>query len=527
MRELTLLLAATMVIGLLALFTGATAASPPKPREGAPRVLILDGVINEGGAQGHFEKIIDLDTGFSRLTDVNGPMTTMTGFDGRPWTSANGAVSVIDLPGLLRRARALAFVDRAGWRSGGNAKAAQGSSAIQIRVRGGRADEITVDEDEGSVTIDFDDWRRIGGLTYPFRQTQREATGEVTVLQVEAASLVSAPPPGAFAPPPPDPHGRLLEQAPTEVPFELVHNHIIVKAEVNGRDSRLVFDTGGANYLGPAAAQRLGLTVSGGVNVGGVGEGSIEAGFAPTDDITLGRAQLRHSVVAVGPLPWPTTAPDAPDGLTGHEFLSEVRTTLDYEARTLRFTAFGAPYPKESRKLRTLSDDIGIYVYATLNGHRGIYGVDTGDGGSVTVFKTFAEAHGLMQLPGETVKGGGIGGGYTAKKVRAREFDIAGFKVQDFPVNISLTTTGAFASKTRAGNLGAGVLRCFRLTFDYHDRVLALERQAGTDTCLAKLHPQAPAQTPNTLHTPKYAIRLPLRGRSSVNDGDAPGAGPR
>lgn len=490
------MLRAMTVICALALFTAAAdAASPPRSAHRPPGFLVLKGKVVEGGAEGRFEKVIDLRTGFSRLTDVNGPVTHITGFDGSPWTFENGTLVVIDLPTQVRRARSLAYVDRAGWRSRARAGAAvtpRGGVPIQVRTRAatGHPQEISVESDDGGVTVDYDDWRPVQGLSYPFRQTQKEADGETAVLQVEEARLTVSPPPGALARPRPEPRQTLLE-GPPDTAFELLGgSHIAVTAQVNGQDARLIFDTGGANYFGPEAAKRLGLSVSGGVNIGGAGEGAVDAGYAIAGDLRLGRAQLRQSVIAVGPLPWPTNQPNSADGLTGFQFLSAFRTTIDYGKRTLTFASFGAPYPKGARKLPLLRDDIHVYVRASVNGHPGLYMIDTGAGGGVTVFKTFAERHGLASLPAETVKGagGGIGGRVSAIRVRVRAFSIGGVTLRDLPVDVSQTSVGGMASKTLAGNLGGKLLRCFRLTFDYRDRVLIMEREAETDTCLAKLH---------------------------------------
>ena len=477
--------------------TPSLAASRTYPVE-ATGVLILTGKINEGGADGAFKKIVDLRTGFSRLTDLNGPMTQITGFDGVSWLAANGAVVAIDLPGLVQDARAMAFVDRTGWQM--RCASDKSDNAFAVKPRGGslvnvqmdattkRPDEFVIDADDGPLTISYSDWRRVQGRDYPFRQIITDGVGDVTILQIDKARIALTPPRGAFVRPHVRPKGRLLNQAPVETPCELNGNYIVVPVRVNGLDGRLVFDTGAVNYFAPAAAQRFGMKVAGGMNFGGVGEGSATDGYAVTEEIILGRAQLRNEVVIVAPPPWPPTAPNAPDGLTGFEFLSEFRTTIDYGKRALSFGAFGAPYPRGGRRLPFFSNGHSIYVEAWVNGHRGLYRVDTGSGDAVTFFNSYAERYGLGNTSSDAERrSGGVGGKYFAKSVRV-DFTIAGVKIRDMSADISQSKVGGLASRTLAGNLGGKLLRCFRLTFDYHDRALVFEKVPNTDACLEHLH---------------------------------------
>lgn len=264
------------------------------------------------------------------------------------------------------------------------------------------------------------------------------------------------------------------------LPFVLTgfdRGHIVVPGVVDGKAVRLIFDSGGANYFTPASARRLGLSVGGGVNIGGVGENSESGGFARLAGIAIGDATLVNQAALVGPLPYPALRPRAGlvvDGLTGYEFLSEFRITIDYTAREMVFAPF-SEVPPAGKTIPFFSDGHSIYVEGSIEGVSGLFRLDTGDGGALTVFRSFAERHGLFRTGGHvTRQAGGVGGAISAREVSGN-FMLAGTGLRDVPISISDTSAGAFFSRTLAGNVGSAVLSRFTLTFDYRLRTLTLQ----------------------------------------------------
>jgi len=239
-----------------------------------------------------------------------------------------------------------------------------------------------------------------------------------------------------------------------------------------------VFDTGAANYFSPAWSEQFGLKVSGGLNLGGVGESSTTGGYAVAKKISLGSAELSDEVILVGPLPW-DARPGKPEpaGSVGFEFLAEFRTTIDYPAQMISFAEFGQPAPKDAgTTVPFYSDGHSIYIDAEVDGHRGLFRLDTGDGGTVTLFAAFAKRNDLYQGTGEDViSGAGVGGKVRARKVTLSSFKLAGTDFHELTSNLSQNRAGTFASSTLAGSLGGGVLRCYSITFDYPARLLTFQ----------------------------------------------------
>lgn len=361
------------------------------------------GQVISGGEPGSFDLVADLRTGFSRMLVSNGGLLDDSGFDGEIWDRQNGIVTVADLPSLLQDARSEAFASRNGWWA---TSAGAGWTADRARVR--RAfDVVTVmpfegssiqvwlnrrthliarllfDTDAGPVSSAFSDWREVAGVKIPFRRVDTDATLQITTMIVRTATVERVLQPGALVRPSAVSHRSDVGAAPVVVPFVYTgfdRGHVVVPARMGGKPVNVIFDSGGANYIAPPAASRLGLRTGGGINIGGVGTSSVSGGFADVREISVGRAGLRNQSVIVGPLPYPALHPRAGlsiDGLIGFEFLSEYRTTFDYEHRTVAFASFDAPKVGVGVTLPFQSDGHSIYVAATVEGVPGLFRLDT------------------------------------------------------------------------------------------------------------------------------------------------------
>jgi hypothetical protein len=461
----------------------------------------LEGVVDAGDAPGTFTELVDHRSGQQRLEVRTGPLRALSGFDGHPWVAQNGIVTPIDLPSLVADAETQAFAARDGWwlslnTAGMRSLAPQQDAGdtfdvVEVTPAHGSAVDVWFNRathlitrtvahtDGGELRTSYEDWRSVGEVRLPFRRVETDPTGERTIYSVHSASLEPSIRPQALARPQPQPHGVIAGGAATSVAFlfdAFDHGHIVVPARVNGRPVTLIFDTGAANYFPPATATRLGLVTGGGVNLAGVAGAGGGGGFARAGEVAIGAAGLKDEAVIVGPLPYVANHPRAGmevDGLTGYEFLAEFRTTIDYAARTLSFTAFDSPAQRAGVTLPFLGDEHDIFVEATIDGATGLFRLDTGDRGGVTVFRTFADAHGLFQTGGRaSVEAGGLGGALRTREFVGTAFTLAGLTLADLPVTVSEATSGSFASRSLAGNLGSGVLDRYRITFDYHARTL-------------------------------------------------------
>ena len=463
----------------------------------APGALVVTGTRTEGDAPNRFSEQIDLRAKAWKRTQQMGEGESQSGFDSLPWgASNNGIVTVSNLPSAVADKRAEAWLETTGWQT----RASRGERSRRIAQPGaspvnltfdptsGRIEKAEIDGDWGIVSVSYSDWRRVGPFTYPFRREEVSPTGERVITQVESADARVRLPARALARPLPHSHAELDGTASATVPFlkkGARKTHIFVDATINNQPARLIFDTGAANYITTEAAPDFALHPTGGINLSGPGEGSAAGGYATLDRIALGRAALRNETIVVGPAPWPP-APKGqrPEvaGLTGYEFVAEYVTTIDYPAQELRF-AKALPHEPRAIRLPFYNDEFHMYVRARVNGVEGLFGIDTGDGGSVTIFPEFAaraKIHGSAPAAGD---GGGIGGAVKNSAGTIGRFAFAGLNFDQLPARFSENKTGAFASKSIAGNLGGGILQCFSITIDFAHRLLLFVPEPKSPTC--------------------------------------------
>ncbi|HTZ70890.1 MAG TPA: PDZ domain-containing protein, partial [Acetobacteraceae bacterium] len=83
--------------------------------------------------------------------------------------------------------------------------------------------------------------------------------------------------------------------------------------------------------------------------------------------------------------------------------------------------------------------------------------------------------HGLFRKGGRAnLTAGGVGGALATREFTGDNFTFAGLALANVPVTVSEAKSGAFVSRSLAGNLGAAVLGRFRITFDERARSLTL-----------------------------------------------------
>lgn len=247
-----------------------------------------------------------------------------------------------------------------------------------------------------------------------------------------------------------------------------------------------MFDTGSRNYLTSDVAPQFGIHAVGGVNIGGVGESSSAGGYATVGSVVMGDAALRNEVFVIGPTFFPPVKPGAPPnpaGLTGFEFFAEYVTTIDYPARQLPF-ANSLPSRTGGLRVPFYNDGSHIFVKGKIDGVEGLFGLDTGDGGTITIFPGFASRFGIRGARGAVAtSGGGVGGSVASQPGILGRFSLGGLNFDQLPADFSHQKTGAFASRGVAGNIGGGVLQCFSITIDFPRHLLLLDPAPDNPFC--------------------------------------------
>jgi hypothetical protein len=247
-----------------------------------------------------------------------------------------------------------------------------------------------------------------------------------------------------------------------EVPFELVHNEVLVFAKVNGKGPFLMKIDSGADpsLIDIHTAMKLGLTLNpaGEGTEGGNDEGSIfDTRFT---SVELGGVSARDvDALAGGMVTKIGKRLERPIvGVLGRGFFSGRIAQFDYSTRKIRFLAdlpAGAPEPGR-RAVMTFKDDENVLVEdVSVNGRRLRAAIDLGSGGTLTLF---SEAAGRLGLPKEAPASASLSVGTMAAE------------------SVPLTVESPREKKSWDANLGNGFLKGYIVTIDYPDLKVVLEK---------------------------------------------------
>ena len=448
-----------------------------------------------GGAPDPFETTVDLRNGYSRSRVVVGPATLMQGYDGAEWSASNGNLTIVSLPAYVADAVTQAYLnanaffrpDERSTIASGREESVDGKPAYVLHVEphdGSPADlyfdaatsrliEVVAMTAGGIDTTTSGDFQMVQGIPVPMRSIDVDPSGTKTVTTVTSVRFAANPASGALARPTFISRGKLA--APTSIPFESdvvgAVGHMVVPVTLDGKRASLIFDSGGANFLLPSALSALGLHASGSLASGGVGNKQQASAFAPVSSVDFGGAMLSHQSFIVTPLPYALEHPRmglSPQGLIGFEYLANFRVIVRYAQGRIEVEPFDAPAPAGGVTLPFKSDGQHAYVEGTVDGISGYYLLDTGNSGGIVLNAPFVQKHHLFPEGGLTYKTpGGVGGGFAVTLAAAKSFALAGQTFHDAPVIIPQVTSGSFATRGVAGNLGAGILSRFTCIFDY------------------------------------------------------------
>ncbi len=378
----------------------------------------------------------------------------------------------------------------------------QGKSFYVLRItpQGGRPFDLWIDAttylfdhtvekaDIETRTTYFSDYRTVKGVKVPF--AVRSTNGETqydqyfTLEKVEFNAPIQEAQFRMPQPPPPD-FAIAGGKSSTTVPFELFNNHIYVEVKLNDKGPfRVLCDTGGANIVTPTLARELGLKSEGALQGRGVGEKSEDVGLVKMQSLGVGEATLSNQVFAVFPMETFSAVEGIPiNGLIGYEVFKRFVARVDYEHHLITLTVPSAFAYKGDGTAVPFQFNAHIpQVDGEIDGIQGKFDIDTGSRSSLDLLGPFVEKHGLEAHYGaklEAVTGWGVGGAARSLVTRAKVLRLGKVEVKEPITELTLQKKGAFVSPYVAGNVGAGVLKRFNITFDYQHQQLIFEPNAN------------------------------------------------
>lgn len=273
-----------------------------------------------------------------------------------------------------------------------------------------------------------------------------------------------------------------------EVPFEFIHNQIVVEAKIGGKGpfNMLVDTDTDPSAIDVATARELGLVTDtkGGAATGGGTETnivyptrlpSVEVGNLVAKDISAATIDLSKISERVGrPI----------RGVLGFSFLKDRIIQIDYPNSKLRFFA-ESPYPRIQMGANTVNqvsfalrrEDGSVIIDSVfVNDQKMRATLDTGSSSS---FNLTPEAVALLKLRDEKETGGetsvGYNGEYENQRGLLKSVRLGRITVESVQANFWLPKTGHDNKKYQV-NIGNGFFQDFVMTFDFKNKLVMFDK---------------------------------------------------
>ncbi|MEZ5332541.1 MAG: pepsin/retropepsin-like aspartic protease family protein [Thermoanaerobaculia bacterium] len=274
--------------------------------------------------------------------------------------------------------------------------------------------------------------------------------------------------------------GSAPVSAETRVPFELVHDQIVL--EVSLGDSgpfAMLLDTG----VDPSVVDLGTARTTGRLEsdepigyAGGVGSEKVALFAARLDGVRIGELEPEpFDAVAMDLEPLARKLGRPLHGILGYSFLRDRSLRIDYPSRTVTFD----PPPNEpgphayAASLELVPDDtLPLVRELAVDGTRVPVSIDTGSSLVLELYTDGAARAGVEPTADEASTITGARGEEEVRRGRVGRLELGPLLLEDQDVTLS---TGPRAGSLRQGNLGNGFLRHFALTLDYPGRRLVIE----------------------------------------------------
>lgn len=272
-----------------------------------------------------------------------------------------------------------------------------------------------------------------------------------------------------------------------EIPFELVHDEIVVEARIAGKGPfNVLLDTNtDPSAIDLATAKELGLSLGAGYPAAGGGTASmttyltklplVELGGVVAKDVSAGAIDLTRLANRLG---------KPVHGVLGYSFLKDRIVQIDYLNSKLRFYA-ESPYPFIEFSPNTVNRiavpfryDSGVLIDSVfVNGKKLRAALDTG---SSDTFSLTPEATAFLNLDEElrdapTKESVGYNGEHGSKIGILKSVRIGRLSIEGAPASFWLPATGHDKEKYDI-NIGNGFFKDYVVTFDFHSKLVVFDQ---------------------------------------------------
>jgi hypothetical protein len=355
-----------------------------------------------------------------------------------------------------------------------------GAESVEFRLDAGSGLPLESERpgDDTAITTTWEGWTELAGRRIPARSRIAETDKpEYTISRIRAAW---EGPPGGFVRPAPGPSDVKHGTSIPPIPFTLESNHIVFPVSVNGRPPiGFILDTGAdQEVIHSARLPDFGLhpyaksATTGGGN-------SAEYDYARDATLSLPGVELVKQHVAAIEQTGLERALGIPlGGLLGYDFISRFVVEIDYEKMLVTLHDPASWTYAGTGAIVPLVFDGGIpFMRGTISAGPernvpALFVLDFGAAETMTLTSPFVKAHHLDALArNPTVnRPAGLEKQFFAQNnVRGRvdRLTLADLTVDAIPVNLSVNTSGAYASASFAGTVGETIYRRYHVYLDY------------------------------------------------------------
>ncbi len=341
--------------------------------------------------------------------------------------------------------------------------------------------------DDSEITTTYEDWLQTGEISTPQRLDVSETDKPDYQLKQASLRFEKHIARGTFETPEAGPTDAFLEPGAPPIPFNFENSHIILKAQLNGRDPIwFLLDTGAdENVINTPRLADFGLK-SYGKSITTGGGGSAEYDYATGATFRLPGVELRNQHVAVLDQTGLERALGMPlGGILGYDFLSRFVIEIDYQKKLLTLHDPKTWNYSGSGYIVPVTFDNGIpfadaaISVATKSNIPAYFVLDFGAADTMTLTSPFVKANDLVRLAQTNATVNRPAGlenqFFSQNNVRGHVDRLALGKmiVQSIPVNLSVNTKGAYASTNFSGTIGESIFRRYHVFLDYaHNRII-------------------------------------------------------
>jgi hypothetical protein len=198
------------------------------------------------------------------------------------------------------------------------------------------------------------------------------------------------------------------------------------------------------------------------------------------DTVNIGGLTMNQQSFAVAD----TSVAAGQDGIfVGFELLRALAIRVDFEKQQITFyDENGFSYSGNGVPIPIHWQEGFLVAEGSVDGIPGVFGIDTGDMYSLSLYTSFVTQHNLVKKYGATIQGytgEGWGGAEHGYYTRAGTLQLGSMPVSRPITVLSTDTQGAEASSTIAGNIGLHILKQFTLIFDCPHGIMYLEKNSS------------------------------------------------